>query len=455
MENTIKKPIKRKFRLSPSQVLAIGFISIILVGTILLNLPISSRDGNIPKFIDSLFTATSAVCVTGLIVADTGDDFSVFGQIIILILLQIGGLGYMTMATLTALFIGKRITLRDRVIMQEALNQFNLAGLVRFTLYIVKITLLFEIIGAVILSLHWLGKFNLIKAVYFGIFHSLAAFCNAGFSLFNNNLSSFAKDPVVNLTISSLIIIGGIGFIVISDLYMYRHTKRLLVHTKFAITITAALIFLGTLIIFILEKNNPATLGGLSLGNKFLTSYFQAVTARTAGFNTLNIGLLTNASLFFVIILMFIGASPGGTGGGIKTTTFGTVINEVWVTLRGRREVNIFKRRLDFEIIRKSFAVFFLSMGLVVLITMILLVIEKEELMRVLFEVTSAFGTVGLSAAKTGSLSLSSTFSAAGKVLIIITMFVGRLGPLTLGVAVIQEEDKIRYKYAEEKLLIG
>lgn len=455
MLNTFDSSIRRKFRFSPAQVLVIGFASIILVGTILLSLPVSVPEDRSPEIIDSLFTATSAVCVTGLIVANTGDDFSPFGQMVILILLQIGGLGYMTMATLTALFVGKRITLRDRVIMQEALNQFNLRGLVRFTLYIVKVTLLFEIVGAIILSFYWMGKFPVVKAIYYGIFHSVSAFCNAGFSLFSTNLGAFTTDPVVTLVVSSLFIIGGIGYIVISDLYMYRKTKHLLIHTKFALTITGILILLGTVLIFVLERNNPATLGNLSLPHKILSSYFHSVTARTAGFNTLNIASFTIPALFLVVIFMFVGASPGGTGGGIKTTTFGVVISDIWATLRGKREVNIFKRRLGKDIIRKSFTVLFLGIGLIVLVTMLLLIIEKKELIRILFEVVSAFGTVGLSAAKGISLSLSSTFSAAGKLLIIITMFVGRLGPLTLGVAVIQAEDKTRYKYAEERVLIG
>ncbi|MFH1783983.1 MAG: TrkH family potassium uptake protein [bacterium] len=452
---TKHSPLKRKFSFSPAQVLVMGFASIILVGTILLSLPISVAQGRSPHIIDSLFTATSAVCVTGLIVADTGKDFSYFGQGVILILLQIGGLGYMTMATLTALFVGKRITLKDRIVMQEALNQFNLRGLVRFTLYIVKITLIFEVIGAVILSAHWMKVYSPLKAIYYGIFHSVSAFCNAGFSLFTTNLGAFTKDPVVVLVVSTLFIIGGIGYIVVSDLYMYRKTRRLLTHTKFALSITAGLILIGTAVMFVLEYKNPATLGNLSLPHKLLASYFQAVTARTAGFNTLNISSFTVPALFLLVMLMFIGASPGGTGGGIKTTTFGTVVADIWATLRGKREVNVFKRRINQDAIRKAFTVLFMGIALVVLVTMLLLMIEKKELVRTLFEVISAFGTVGLSAAKGISLSLSSTFSAAGKLLIIITMFVGRLGPLTLGMAVIQGDEKTNYKYAEERVLIG
>lgn len=449
------KSVKQRFRLSPAQVLVMGFAAIILVGTILLSLPVSGANGKAPKVIDSLFTATSAVCVTGLIVVDTEYDFSLFGQIVILLLIQIGGLGYMTMATLMALFIGKKITLRDRILMQEGFNQFSLKGLVQFTLYVVKVTLLFELIGTIILTLHWLGTFNFSKAFYLGIFHAVSAFCNAGFSLFNTNLTGYMKDPVVSLVITSLIIIGGIGYVVISDFYLYPRTRRLLTHTKFAVSITACLILFGTLIIFILERNNPATLGGLSWDNKLLAAYFQAVTARTAGFNTIDIGAIGNAGLFLLVILMFIGASPGGTGGGIKTTTFGTVMAGVWTSLRGRMEVNVFKRKLTPETIRKAFTVTFLSACLVAVVTMSLLIIEKHDLITILFEVTSAFGTVGLSAGKGMSLSLSSVFSVAGKLLIIITMFAGRVGPLTVGVAVIQDEEQLRYKYARARMLIG
>jgi trk system potassium uptake protein len=456
MANTSdNKLVKQVFKFSPAQILVMGFASIILVGTVLLSLPVCGPNGHAPKVVDALFTATSAVCVTGLVVVDTAKDFSFFGQIIILLLIQLGGLGYMTLATLTALFIGKKITLRDRILMQEGFNQFDLSGLVQFTLYVVKVTLLFELIGALILTWHWMGTFGLSRAFYLGIFHCVSAFCNAGFSLFSANLAGYVIDPVVNLVITSLIIIGGIGYVVISDIYMYRRTRRLLTHTKFVLSITAGLIFFGTLILFLLEKDNPFTLGNLDIGGKLLASYFQAVTARTSGFNTVDIGSIHEIGLFLLVILMFIGASPGGTGGGIKTTTFGTVMLEIWATLRGKMEVNVFKRKLPAATIRKAFALTFLSAILVTVVTIILLIIEKQDFIRVLFEVTSAFGTVGLSAGKGMYLSLSSLFSTAGKLLIVLTMFAGRVGPLTLGVAVIQESEQLHYKNAKARVLIG
>ncbi len=418
-------------------------------------MPFATVRGSSTGIIDALFTATSAVCVTGLIVVDTGRHFSTFGQMVILILIQIGGLGYMTMATLMVLFLGRKISLRSKVLVQQALDRIKLQGIVQYIIYILKVTLLFEAIGAVILLLHWTEKYGLLKAGYWAVFHSISAFCNAGFSLFSTNLLVFANDGIVTLVIALLFITGGLGYIVLFDLYRYPQKKKLSTHSKLVLTMTSILILTGVLCIFIFEYNNPQTLAGASVKTKLLSSFFQGVTPRTAGFSTMNISSMRYVSIFFIMILMFIGASPGGTGGGIKTTTFAAGIASVWNTLRGKNEVNLFERRIPVQIILKTFAVIVLGIMLIIGVTTVLLITEKMPLSVILFEVVSAFGTVGLSAARDTNLSLSSMFSIIGKLLIIITMFVGRLGPITIGTAMVQEDDLRRFKYVQEKIIIG
>jgi trk system potassium uptake protein TrkH len=441
----------KKRSLSPPQVVVLGFLVVILVGTILLSLPQATASGERQRFVDALFTATSAVCVTGLVVHDTGSYFSLFGQIVILLLIQIGGLGYMTMATFLFLLIGKTITLKERLIMQESLPQFSLGGVVQFAKYVLKVTLILELIGATILSLCWMGDYPVSRAIYMGIFHAVSAFCNAGFALFSNSLATFRGDTAICLTIMLLIIVGGLGYVVLSDLYYFRERKfpQLSIHTKMVLSITLALIVLGAGVLFLLESKNPLTLAGLPGKEKIMASLFQAVTPRTAGFSVLDVGGMMRGSLFITIILMFIGASPGGTGGGIKTTTFGVMLATVWATLKGRRDVTLFKHRIPGEVINKSFVVGFLSIFFIVIITVFITTCESYDFIRVFFETVSAFGTVGLSTGITGGLSI------LGKILIIITMFVGRLGPLTIGVAMVREMEDIRFRYPERKVLVG
>jgi len=437
--------------LSPPQVVVLGFLSVIFVGTILLSLPQATANGERQRLVDALFTATSAVCVTGLVVHDTGDYFSLFGQIVILLLIQIGGLGYMTMATFMLLLVGKTITLRERLIMQESMPQFSLGGVVQFTKYVLKVTLIVEGIGATLLSLRWMGDYPVVKAIYLGIFHTVSAFCNAGFSLFSDNLAGFRGDTAICLTVMLLIIIGGLGYVVLSDLYYFRYRKfpQLSIHTKMVLSITLALIILGAATLFLLESKNPSTLAGLPSKEKIMASLFQAVTPRTAGFNVIDVGGMMQGSLFFTIILMFIGASPGGTGGGIKTTTFGVMMGSVWATLKGRRDVTLLKHRIPGELINKSFVVGFLSILLIVIMTVLIASKESYSFIQVFFETMSAFGTVGLSTGITGGL------SSLAKVLLIITMFVGRLGPLTIGVAMVREVEPLRFRYPEERVLVG
>lgn len=442
---------RRVSQLKPAQILVLGFAFLILVGSILLTLPISAREGRLP-YLDALFTATSAVCVTGLVVVDTGTFFSSFGQFVIMLLIQFGGLGLMTMATFVALIIGKRITLRERILIQEALNTYTLEGLVRLTKYIVITTFTIESIAAVVLSLRFLSLYGFPKNVWMGIFHAVSAFCNAGFDLFGNftSLTSFTEDIVVNVVVILLIILGGIGFSVLADVYYERKFTRFSLHTKVALTLTLALLVFGAISFFALEYANPETMAPLSLKGKMLASFFLSTTPRTAGFNTVDTASLTTASAFLVIILMFIGASPGGTGGGVKTTTMGALAMSVIAVVRGKDDANMFGRRLTSDIIYKALAIVMISLTLVIVVTTILSITEEEaSFLEILFEATSAFGTVGLSMGITGSL------SAIGKVVIIITMFAGRVGPLTLAIAFAEKHEHAAIRYPEERIIVG
>ncbi len=456
----------RLFRveITPARILALGFITAILAGSLLLWMPFSSPRNNRCSYIDALFTATSAVCVTGLVVRNTPRDFSPAGHAIILALIQIGGLGYMSIATVLSLMVGRKISLKERLLIREAYNVLTLEGLTRFAMRVLKVTAVLELGGAAVLALHWhrLGQAPL-RAATLGIFHAVSAFCNAGFSLFSDNLADFAADPVVSLTISALIVSGGIGFIAISDLYktkVQRVERRLTTHTKMVLLVTGLLILAGTLFFYFMERHH--VLGALPEGGKWLASLFQSVTPRTAGFNTVNIGSLHFPTLLFITMLMFIGASPGGTGGGIKTTTFGVIMASVWTTITGRSKVNFFKTQISTESINRSYVLALMSGMLVILVTLLLLraelrVLTANHMMPVLFEVVSAFGTVGLSTGSTANpaCSLSHDFNTWGKMLIVLTMFAGRVGPLTLGTAVVWRRRDLPFEYPEARVLIG
>lgn len=440
-----------QWRLTPYQILVSGFAGLILLGALILCLPQASATGEPLGFVDALFTATSAVCVTGLVVVDTGTRFSLFGQLVIIFLIQAGGLGFMTMATLMAILIGKRINLRERLIMQEAMNQLSVAGVVRLTKYIVKTTLIIEFIGGTILAVRWYFDYGP-KGIYYGYWHAVSSFCNAGFDLFGGyrSLTGYVDDLTVNLVISGLIILGGIGFTVMADVWENRRFSRFSLHTRLVLVVTAFLIIFGTLVILALEWNNPKTLEPLSWNGKLLSSYFQSVTPRTAGYNTLNIGDLGNATIFFIIILMFIGASPGSTGGGIKTTTAGVLMAAIWTMFRGREDVEFFNRRIEKAIVYKSFVLTAVAAVLVVFITMMLCVHEWDiPFLNLLFDVVSAFGTVGLTTGITPQLTVPS------KLWLILTMFAGRVGPVTLALALAMRQRRAMVQYPAGKVIIG
>lgn len=442
----------KKFSLDPPKILVLGFGGIILIGAILLTMPISTVDSKGLSFLNALFTATSATCVTGLVVVDTGTTFTTFGQSVILSMIQIGGLGFMTFATLFAFLLGKRISLKERILLQESLNNLSIEGVVRLARRILIFTAVIELTGAILLSIRFSFDMPLGKAIYFGIFHSVSMFNNAGFDIIGGfrSLTPYVQDPVVTLTVSALIILGGIGFIVLNELYEFRQVRKLSLHTKVVLVTTAVLLAAGTIGIFALEYTNSKTLRPLSFGGKILASIFQAVTPRTAGANTLNIGDMTQSSLFLTIFLMFVGASPGSTGGGIKTTTFTTLLGAVWSQIRGKEDVIFYRQRIVYETIYKALTVTISGLFIVITITMLLTITEHgKDFLMILFEATSAFGTVGL------SMGLTPHLSHLGKAIIIFTMFAGRVGPLTIAFAVTIRRNPDAFRYPKGKIMIG
>ena len=446
----------RRKSFSPPRLLALHVAGLILVGTVLLALPVSGEGGRPVPLIDAFFTSTSAVCVTGLIVNDTPKDLSIFGQVVLMLLIQAGGLGYMTISTVIAVVLGRRITMQERMTLQEALNIYTREGLLRFALSVFKLTLAFELVATLVMAARFAPDYGVGRGLYLGLFHAISAFNNAGFSLFSDNLVGYRADVTINLTITTLIIAGGLGFLVLSELIRLRGRVRLSAHTRFTLIITAALIVGGTVSIALLEWRNPATLGPLGAGEAWLAAYFQAITPRTAGFNTIAIGSMTEPALVIVMILMFVGASPGGTGGGIKTTTFGVTVAALWSTVRGSGDPVVGGRRLSPELVARAFFISLIAAIAVVAITWLVLLFEGKGLLAVLFETTSAFGTVGLSMGTPGSvLSLAGHMSAAGKLLLAFMMYLGRVGPLTLAVALAQGGLPARLRYPDAKILIG
>ncbi|GIO11108.1 K+ transporter Trk [Cohnella xylanilytica] len=436
---------------SPPRLLVIGFALIIFIGSQLLRLPVASATGQPTPYIDALFTATTATCVTGLVTVDTGTHYSTFGQIVILLLIQIGGLGFMTMATLFAFFLKRRISLKERLILQEALNQSSIEGIIRLVRRVVLYALAIEATGALLFAIRFLFDMSPGRAVYYGIFHAVSFFNNAGIDIMGNfrSLTDYVGDPLVNIVTMLLIITGGLGFVVLSDLTDFRRNKKLSLHSKVVLSMSGFLILFGAVVIFVFEYSNPGTMKPLPLGEKILSAFMQSVSPRTAGVNTLDLATLRQATQFFIVVLMFIGASPGSTGGGIKTTTFTALIGAVYAMIRGKEDVVLFRHRLAQERVYKALTVTLLSLTLVMVATMILSTTEDHHFLKILFEVTSAFGTVGLTMGLTTQLTLT------GKIIIILMMFIGRLGPLTLGYALGPKPGRVLYRHAEGKIIIG
>lgn len=438
--------------LNPPKILVLGFAIIILMGTLLLTLPLATEDGKGLSFLDALFTATSATCVTGLVVVDTGDTFTMFGELVILFLIQVGGLGFMTFGTFLFILLGKKISLKERLLLKEAFNNVSLAGLVKLVKRILIFTFVLEIIGGILLAIRFSAVMPSGRAIYYGFFHSISNFNNAGFDIMGGfkGLTDYVEDPIVVITLCTLITIGGLGFIVINELYEYRVTRRLSVHSQIVILTTIILTTGATILIYLFETGNSKTIGTLTESGKFLGSLYQAVTPRTAGSNTVSIGDLTHTTLFLILFLMFIGAGSGSTAGGIKVTTFMVLISAVWSQIRGKTDVVLFRRRIVTETILKSMTIASCGIIIVVMVTIILSITEPgHEFLMYLFEATSAFGTVGL------SMGLTTDLSPIGRIVIICTMFVGRLGPLTLAFAITKRIKSEAFQHPKGNIMIG
>lgn len=438
----------RRPTLSPAQTILVGFASIIVVGAVLLSLPAAAADGRPTPLLDALFTATSATCVAGLVVLDTATHFSLFGQLVILLLIQVGGFGYMTASMLLALLVGRRIGLRERVVLSESHNLYALGGVVRFTRVVILVTLAIEAVGAALLAVRWIPELGP-RGAYWGVFHAVSAFNNAGFDVTGNfaSLTGYVTDVPVNLIVAVLLILGGLGFGVLVDLS--DGLRRLTLHSKIVLATTLGLIGIGTGAVLLFEFGNAETLGGLSWPGKVLAAFFQAVTPRTAGFTTVDIGAMREPTLMAIVVLMFIGASPGGTGGGIKTTTFIAPLAVILAMMRGSPDPVLFKRRLPPLVIYKAVTIALLGVAFVVAMSILLSLSEGISFLPALFEVVSGFGTVGLTTGITPQL------SALGKVIIIVTVYTGRVGLLTLAFGLTRRQRVPRFRYSEEPIYVG
>lgn len=443
----------------PTRILTVGFLAVILLGGLLLSLPFSAADPSAPvPFFDALFTSTSAVCVTGLTVVNTGLTFSVFGKIVLMLLIQVGGLGFMTVAAILFIVIGKHISLRERLLLQESFGSDSLQGLNQLVWHAVAVTFIIEAIGAAVLACRLIPEYGVANGIFYSVFLAISAFCNAGFDPFGFECSivNYQTDPLLNLVLMALIVLGGIGFAVVVE--VCRPSKKgLSMHTRVVLIATAVLLVLGTGLILLTEWNNPATLGkdGFSVGDKLLMAAFQSVTLRTAGFDSIGQAGLTPAGFLIGMILMFIGASPASTGGGIKTTTLFVALTGVRSVVRQQEDYNAGKRRFSTQLVRKAFAIIFLALAILLTNAFLICVIESLSgtvipLPDVLYEVVSACATVGLSTGITAALTPVSQF------LLMLTMFMGRVGLLTVTVTLSGNPTKTNaVRYPEERIMVG
>ena len=428
--------------------LVLGFGLLIAVGTLLLSLPISVAKGAEIGFQDTLFIATSASTVTGLVVVDVGHTFSAFGQVVLLVLMQAGGIGFMTMTTMFALFLGKKISYKERLVLKESLNYHNTEGIIRLIRKVLFYSLVIEGVGTLLLAVYWIGDMPLGQALYYGMFHAISIFNNCGFDLIGG-FAPFVGDFYFNIVSAVLIFLGSVGFIVLSDLIDYPKIRKLSLHSKVVLSFSAVLIAIGGVVIFIFEYTNGQSTGNLHIGEKALASFFQSVSLRSAGTSTLHIESLRQATQFFMVILMFIGAAPGSTGGGIKVTTFAIMIAAFVAMVRGKEDVVLFRSRISKDLVYKAITVMFVGLFIVVSATVMLSFSENQPFLTVLYETASAFGTVGFSAG------LSSQLTGFGKTVLILLMFAGRLGPFTIALAIQPKAKKELFRYPEGKIILG
>ena len=445
--------ILNRLKMSPAQIVALSFFGLIFAGAFVLKLPVSAREGVTVPFIDCLFVSTSAVCVTGLSTISIGNSFSYFGQFVILILIQVGGLSIMTFYSSIAILLGKSMPMKDRIMMQDLLEVSSLEDLLSVVIDIMKYTFVIELWGTVILSIGFMveGE-NFGMAIYYGFFHSVSAFCNAGFSVFDTNLENYATNPLIHGTVAVLIILGGLGFIVLKEvtevIVKRRSFVRMTLHSKTVIVTTIALVVAGTLFIFFSEFLHA--LDKFSVIDKFQIAFFQSVTSRTAGYDTIPMASLNSYTLYVIVMLMFIGASPGSTGGGIKTTTFAILVQSIRATLRGRKTITMFDRTISSTISLKATALSVISLAVVCFFILLMMKVEpNQSFLSLTFEVISAFGTVGL------SMGITPFLSVIGKAIICMVMFIGRVGPLTLVLAIGERGREGFVEHPEGRIMIG
>ncbi len=429
-------------RMTGGQMALLGFGSIAVFGMLLLMLPAANVHGYWTNPVDALFTSVSALCVTGLIVLPTGTYWTLFGQIVIIMLIEVGGLGFMTFMTLFFVATGRRITIHNRLLIQSSVNSDHIQGIVKFVKYIILYALIIEAVGGLLLTIVFAPIVGLGKGLYYGFWHSISMYCNAGFDLMASegmsSFTSFVNNPLLNFTVCALIVIGGLGFAVYIDLLDYGRQRRLNFNTKVVLLVTGILLVGGGLLFYFFERNNPATMGELPWYGKFLASMFQSVTPRTAGANTIDQAAMTPASLLLTDILMFIGASPGSTGGGIKTTTIAVILLTLWSVLMGRKHVNCRNREIQMEVVRRAMSIFMIGIG-VVIVTFFIMLLNEPGVRSdfIIFEIFSAYDTVGLSCGITAALHVPS------KLALIFCMFVGRVGPLTIAYVLTNTERRM------------
>lgn len=449
--------MRKKRGLTTPQILILGFLCVILIGASLLHLPIASRSGTPIPFADCAFTAVSATCVTGLVVTDTALTWSGFGQAVILVMIQIGGLGFMTLAVMLSNLMRRRVSARERVILANSYNLISFEGLLPFVRRIFGGTLLIELCGAVALSFRFIPMYGWGQGIWRSVFHSVSAFCNAGFDLMGTesgaftSLTSFARDPLINITVMLLIMIGGIGFVVWDDiLYYIKERRRFSVYTKLVLTVSAVLWIGGALVVAIPEWNNPATLGALQPGEKVMASFFQSVTFRTAGFNTISLNDMHALPKLASVLIMFVGGASGSTAGGVKVGTVGVLIYAAILHACGRKHITVFRRTIPSEDVIRAFTLvtvqFFVTM-----LGAFFLIGDGADLLAALFETFSASATVGL------SLGLTPTLSLASKIVVMTLMFFGRVGILTIATLLSDKEvqEQNQMQYADTHLMIG
>lgn len=449
MKNKYNRKFLDRLSESPPLILTLGFFILISIGALILSTPFVTRSGNPTNPIDAIFIAASASCVTGLSPVNTAEHWNSLGQVVIIILIQIGGLGIMTLASIIPLILRKKIRIKSRLILKEQLNIESMEGVIRLFRYVLGFTLAVEMLGALFLSIRFVPTYGLGKGIWFSVFHSISAFCNAGFDILGDSIYPLRGDYLVNITIMCLIIIGGLGFMVTSEIYYKRHFKNISTHSKLVLLTNAGLILVGALGFFVLESLKGGVLNNESIGDGVLMSFFQSVSARTAGFYSADLSKIKDSTAILLISLMFIGGSPGSTAGGIKTTTFAVLLLAVISVIKNEKEPVVFKRRISNDTIKKALSIFVISLSIVIFVSFVIAAIEDFAFIDILYETASALGTVG------ATLGITDKLSSVSKILITLCMYLGRIGPMTMALSFGLKSDVRLIRYPEGFISIG